>query len=190
MTTAASVETMAAAVVEEWGRIDILAANAGIFPAAAIPEIDDEFLDRVLAINVKGTVHSIRACLPAMRERGYGRIVLTSSITGPLVGAPGYGVYGSTKAAMLGMMRSFALEFAGEGITINAIQPGNVRTPGFEALTDEWKQELLEVIPMRRLAEPEDAGWAARFLASEEAAYITGQTIVIDGGQVLPEGLA
>ena len=190
VTDTASVEAMAAAVLEEWGRIDILAANAGIFPAAEIPEIDDEFLDRVLAINVKGTVHSIRACLPAMRERRYGRIVLTSSITGPLVGAAGYGIYGSTKAAMLGMMRSFALEFAGEGITINAIQPGNVRTPGFEELTDEWKQELLGVIPMHRLAEPEDAGWAARFLASEEAGYITGQTIVIDGGQVLPEGLA
>ena len=190
VTDSASVEAMAAAVLEEWGRIDILAANAGIYPAAEIPEIDDEFLDRVLAINVKGTVHSIRACLPAMRERGYGRIVLTSSITGPLVGAVGYGIYGSTKAAMLGMMRSFALEFAGEGITINAIQPGNVRTPGFEKLTDEWKQELLGVIPMHRLAEPEDAGWAARFLASEEAGYITGQTIVIDGGQVLPEGLA
>lgn len=190
VTDSASVEAMAAAVLEAWGRIDILAANAGIFPAAEIPEIDDEFLDRVLALNVKGTVHTIRACLPAMRERGYGRIVLTSSITGPLVGAAGYGVYGSTKAAMLGMMRSFALEFATEGITINAIQPGNVRTPGFEKLSDEWKRELLEVIPMRRLAEPSDAGWALRFLASEEAGYITGQTIVIDGGQVLPEGLA
>jgi 3-oxoacyl-[acyl-carrier protein] reductase len=190
VTDAASVEAMAARVLEHWGRIDILAANAGIYPAAEIPEIDDEFLDRVLAINVKGTVHSIRACLPAMRERGYGRIVLTSSITGPLVGAAGYGIYGSTKAAMLGMMRSFALEFAGEGITINAIQPGNVRTPGFEKLSDEWKQELLGVIPMHRLAEPEDAGWALRFFASEEAGYITGQTIVIDGGQVLPEGLA
>jgi 3-oxoacyl-[acyl-carrier protein] reductase len=181
---------MASAVLEKWGRIDILAANAGIYPAAEIPEIDDEFLDRVLAINVKGTVNAIRACLPAMRERGYGRIVLTSSITGPLVGAAGYGIYGSTKAAMLGMMRSFALEFAGEGITINAIQPGNVRTPGFEKLSDEWKQELLAVIPMHRLAEPEDCGWAVRFFASEETGYITGQTIVIDGGQVLPEGQA
>jgi 3-oxoacyl-[acyl-carrier protein] reductase len=190
VTDAGSVEAMATAALERWGRIDILAANAGIYPAAEIPEIDDAFLDRVLAINVKGTVHAIRACLPAMRERGYGRIVLTSSITGPLVGAAGYGIYGSTKAAMLGMMRSFALEFAGEGITINAIQPGNVRTPGFEKLTEEWKQELLGVIPMHRLAEPEDCGWAVRFFASEEAGYITGQTVVLDGGQVLPEGLA
>jgi 3-oxoacyl-[acyl-carrier protein] reductase len=190
ITDSGSVEAMVATVIETWGRIDILAANAGIFPAAEIPDIDDEFLDRVLAINVKGTVHCIRACLPAMRKQGYGRIVLTSSITGPLVGAAGYGIYGSTKAAMLGMMRSFALEFADEGITINAIQPGNVRTPGFEQLSEEWKRELLEVIPMRRLAEPEDCGWAVRFFASEEAGYITGQTVVLDGGQVLPEGLA
>jgi 3-oxoacyl-[acyl-carrier protein] reductase len=190
VTDAASVEAMAATVLEKWGRIDILAANAGIYPAAEIPEIDDEFLDRVLAINVKGTVNAIRACLPAMRQGGYGRIVLTSSITGPLVGAAGYGIYGSTKAAMLGMMRSFALEFAGDGITINAIQPGNVRTPGFEKLSEEWKQELLQVIPMHRLAEPEDCGWAVRFLASEEAGYITGQSVVLDGGQVLPEGMA
>ncbi len=179
---------MAAAALERWGRIDILAANAGIYPEVRLEDLTEEVIDRVLSINVKGAVYAIQACLPSMVEQGYGRIVLTSSITGPIVGAEGYGLYASTKSAMLGMMRSLALEVAGDGVTVNAIMPGNVRTPGFETLTEDWKQKVLRAIPLGRLAEPEEVGWAVRFLASEEAGYITGQTLVLDGGQVLPEG--
>jgi 3-oxoacyl-[acyl-carrier protein] reductase len=91
---------------------------------------------------------------------------------------------------MLGMMRSAALEVSGDGITVNAVLPGNVRTPGFESFGPEFEREMVKVIPLGRLAEPEDIGWAVRFLASEEAGYITGQTLVVDGGQVLPEGAA
>ncbi len=122
------VDEMVAAALDRWGRIDILSANAGVYPAAALGEIDAELLERVLAINVKGAIYSMQACLPTMRDRGYGRMVLTSSITGPLVGAAGYGTYGATKAALLGFMRSAALELGDHGITINAVQPGNVRT--------------------------------------------------------------
>ncbi len=161
---------MAAAVLERWGRIDILSANAGIYPSATIEEIDDAFLDRILDLNVKGAVHSIKACLPAMRKGGYGRVVMTSSITGNHVSAEGYSVYGASKAAMLGLMRGFALEVVRDGITINAILPGNVRTPVVEALDKEYMDWILRAIPMGRLAEPEELGWAVRFLASEEAA--------------------
>ncbi|HEX4752749.1 MAG TPA: SDR family NAD(P)-dependent oxidoreductase [Solirubrobacterales bacterium] len=184
----AAVKAMAAAVRERWSRIDILAANAGIYPQATIDELDDAILDRIFDLNLKGVVHSIQACLPSMREAGYGRVVLTSSITGNLVGAEGFAAYGASKAAMTGLMRGLALELARDGITINAILPGNVRTDGFEALEPEYREAVLRAIPMGRLAEPEELGWAVRYLAAEEAAYVTGQTLVLDGGQVLPEG--
>jgi 3-oxoacyl-[acyl-carrier protein] reductase len=183
-----SVAEMAAAVLERWERIDILAANAGIYPQARVEEIDDELFDRTMDVNLKGALHSIQACLPAMRRQRYGRVVLSSSITGNLVGAPGFANYGASKAAMVGLMRGAALEVVGDGITINAILPGNVRTAGFEQLDESYREQIMRAIPMGRLAEPEDLGWAVRFLASEEAGYITGQTLVLDGGQVLPEG--
>ena len=183
-----SADRMAAAVIERWEGIDILCANAGVYPSAVVDEIGDEFVDRIMDLNLKGALHSIQACLPSMRERRYGRIVLTSSITGNHVGAEGYSVYGASKAAMLGLMRGLALEVVGDQITINAILPGNVRTPVVEALDKEYMDWILRAIPMGRLAEPEELGWAVRFLASEEAGYITGQTLVLDGGQILPEG--
>jgi 3-oxoacyl-[acyl-carrier protein] reductase len=115
---------------------------------------------------------------------------ITSSITGPIVAHPFGAHYAASKAALLGLMRTVALEFVRDGITVNAVQPGNVRTPGFEQLPASDQQEMVESIPLGRLAEPEEIGWAVRYLASEEAAYITGQTLILDGGQVLPEGKA
>jgi 3-oxoacyl-[acyl-carrier protein] reductase len=184
----ASLDAMVAEVLALYGRVDIMAANAGIYPPVAIEDMSDADFDRVMNINVKGILHSIQASIPPMRERGYGRIVLTSSITGPLVGAPNLAHYAASKAAVLGLMRSAALEVVGDGITVNAVMPGNVRTPGIEQFGAEFVQGMVDAIPMKRLAEPSDVGWAVRFLASEEAGYITGQTLVIDGGQVLPEG--
>jgi 3-oxoacyl-[acyl-carrier protein] reductase len=125
-----------------------------------------------------------------MRAAGYGRIVITSSITGPIVAHPVGAHYGASKAALLGLMRTVALEVVREGITINAVQPGNVRTPAFERLPESNQQEMVESIPLGRLAEPEEIGWAVRYLVSDEAAYVTGQTLILDGGQVLPEGKA
>jgi 3-oxoacyl-[acyl-carrier protein] reductase len=182
-----SVDEMARTVLDRWGRIDIVVANAGIYPVKPLEQMEDAEWDRVMAINVKGAVHAIQACVPAMRKNGFGRVVLTSSITGPIVGGANLSHYAASKAAMLGLMRSAALEFVRDGITVNAVQPGNVRTEGIEAFGPEFIAGMVKAIPIGRLAEPAEVGWAVRFLASEEAAYITGQTIVIDGGQVLPE---
>jgi 3-oxoacyl-[acyl-carrier protein] reductase len=188
VTAAADMARMAQAALDRWGRIDILAANAGIYPEIPLRELQVADLDHVMAVNVRGAVLATQACLPAMTSQNYGRIVLTSSITGWVTGLPGYAHYGATKAAMIGLMRSAALELAGSGITINAVLPGNIRTPGFESLGPEHASRMLNAIPLGRVGEPEDVGWAVRFLASPEAGFITGQTLVIDGGQVLPEG--
>jgi 3-oxoacyl-[acyl-carrier protein] reductase len=182
-----SVDQMAARVVDELGRIDIVAANAGIYPVAELTELTDEMWAQVMDVNVGGAVRTVQACLPAMRDRGYGRVVLTSSITGPITGQRGFAHYGASKAAMLGFMRSAAVELARSGITVNAVMPGNVATEGFAGTSDEHQERMLTSIPMGRYAEPEEIGWAVRFLASPEAAYITGQTLIVDGGQVLPE---
>jgi 3-oxoacyl-[acyl-carrier protein] reductase len=182
-----SVEAMAARVLSELGRIDVVCANAGVYPSADLDALDEEMWNRVMDLNVGGAVRTVQACLPSMRARRYGRIVLTSSITGPITGQPGFAHYGASKAAMLGFMRSAAVELARSGITINAVMPGNVRTPGFANTGDEHQDRMLRAIPMGRYAEPEEVGWAVRFLASREAGYITGQTLVVDGGQVLPE---
>ena len=187
VTDRSSVEAMASRVADELGRIDIVAANAGAYPFADLETLDEEMWNRVMDLNVGGAVRTVQACLPAMRARGYGRIVLTSSITGPITGQPGFTHYGASKAAMLGFMRSAAVELARSGITVNAVMPGNVATEGFADTSDEHQRRMLSSIPMGRYAEPEEIGWAVRFLASPEAAYITGQTLVVDGGQVLPE---
>ena len=182
-----SVDVMVTEVITELARIDIVAANAGIYPFAELTTMDEQMWNRVMDLNVGGAVRTIQACLPSMVARGYGRVVLTSSITGPVTGQPGFAHYGASKAAMLGFMRSAAVELARTGVTVNAVMPGNVSTPGFADTTDDHQRRMLSSIPMGRYAEPEEVGWAVRFLASPEAGYITGQTLIVDGGQVLPE---
>jgi 3-oxoacyl-[acyl-carrier protein] reductase len=187
VTDRADLDALVEATLARWGRIDILAANAGIYPHIPFSELTPEAFDELMAINVRGAVFATQACIGPMRDNGYGRIVLTSSITGSVVGQAGYAHYGASKAAMLGFMRCSAVEVADVGITINAVLPGNIRTPGFDDLGDEHKRGMLAAIPLGILGEPEDVGWAVRYLTSVEARYITGQTLVIDGGQVLPE---
>jgi 3-oxoacyl-[acyl-carrier protein] reductase len=189
VTRRASCETAVTAVVEKHGHVDVLASNAGIYPQAFLREMTEADWDRVFEVNVKGMFFMVTAVLPHMRQRHSGRIILTSSVTGPVTGYPGWAHYGATKAAMLGFMRSAAIEVATEGVTINAVMPGNIMTEGMEDMGQDYIDTLAASIPMKRLGEPEDVGYAALFLASDDAKYITGQTIVVDGGQLLPEGV-
>ncbi len=180
-------DEMARAAVERHGGIDVLCANAGIFPSARLTEMTPEALDEVLGTNVKGTIFAVQACLPALAESGRGRVVVTSSITGPTTGYPGWSHYGASKAAQLGFIRTAALELAPKKITVNAVLPGSVMTEDLKALGQDRLDAMAASIPLSRLGSAEDIGNAALFLASDEAGYITGQTIVVDGGQVLPE---
>ena len=182
-------ERMAAETVERLGGIDVLCANAGIFPDTKLEDMTEADIDAIFATNVKGTMLSVKSCLPALERSGHGRVVLTSSITGPITGYPGWSHYGATKAAQLGFLRTAAIELAGKGITINAVMPGNIETEGLDELGPEYRSKMESSIPQRKLGTVEDIGYAALFLSTDEAAYITGQTIVVDGGQVLPESM-
>jgi 3-oxoacyl-[acyl-carrier protein] reductase len=182
-------ERIAAQAVERFGGIDVLCANAGVFPDVKLADMTEQDIDEIFATNVKGTMLSVKACLGALERSGHGRVVVTSSITGPITGFPGWSHYGATKAAQLGFLRTAAIELAVKGITINAVMPGNIATEGLAELGPEYKQKMESSIPQRKLGTVEDIGYAALFLATDEAAYITGQTIVIDGGQVLAESV-
>ena len=182
-------EAMAKAAAERHGGIDVLCANAGIFPQAKIEELSAEQWDHVLGTNLKGTFLAVKACLPYLKKADGGRVVITSSITGPVTGFPGWTHYGASKAGQLGFLRTAAIELAKYGITINAVMPGNIVTEGLEGLGTEYLKTMAASIPLKRLGSVEDIGYAALFFASREAAYITGQTIIVDGGQILPESL-
>jgi 3-oxoacyl-[acyl-carrier protein] reductase len=148
-----------------------------------------EQLAEVLDVNVKGNVFAVQACLDALIASGRGRVILTSSITGPITGYPGWSHYGASKSAQLGFMRTAAIELAPHKITVNAILPGNIMSEGLLANGEDYIASMARSIPAGALGTPEDIGYLAAFLASTEAAYITGQSIAVDGGQVLPESL-
>lgn len=184
-----SMEHLAHAVADAFGGIDILCANAGVFPNSPIEHMTGDAWDVVMNTNVKGNLFSLQACLPYLKKASHGRVILTSSITGPVTGYAGWAHYGASKAAQLGFMRSAALELAPFGITINAVLPGNILTEGLEALGAAYLDSMAAAIPVRRLGSVDDVAYAALFLASPAASFITGQTLIVDGGQTLPESL-
>jgi 3-oxoacyl-[acyl-carrier protein] reductase len=190
VTRPADMRAMAAAAVEHFGGIDVLCANAGIFPTARLGEMTEGDFDAVIGTNLKGCFLAVSACLPAMKSSTSGRIILTSSITGPMTGYPGWSHYGASKAGQLGFMRTAAIELAPYGITVNAVLPGNVATEALAGMGVEYVRGMVASVPLRRLGSVADIANAALFFASDEAAYITGQSLVVDGGQILPESLA
>jgi 3-oxoacyl-[acyl-carrier protein] reductase len=176
--------------LELFGGIGVLCANAGVFPDKPFIELSEADVDAVFACNVKGTMFSVQACVPALESSGRGRVILTSSITGPITGYPGWSHYGASKAAQLGFLRTVAIELAPKRITVNAVLPGNIATEGLADMGPTTSKGMEAAIPQHRLGSVEDIGNAALFFASDEAGYITGQTLVVDGGQVLPESPA
>jgi 3-oxoacyl-[acyl-carrier protein] reductase len=181
---------MAATAQERHGGIDVVCANAGVYPMAQLLDMSESDMDQMYAINVKGTMLTVQACVAALAASGRGRVILISSITGPITGEVGSSHYGASKAAQLGFMRGAAIELAPMGITVNAVLPGNVMTEGLAVLGERHHARMLASIPIGRLGEAEEIGHAVLFLATDEASFITGQTLVVDGGQVLPESLA
>lgn len=185
----ASLQAAVQTAVEAYGGLDILCANAGIFPSASLEEMTEEDWDTVMNTNLKGTLFSVQTCLPELKKSAAGRVVITSSITGPITGFPGWSHYGASKAGQLGFIRTAAIELAKYGITVNAVMPGNILTEGLEGMGDDYLKQMASSIPLKRLGSVEDIANAMLYFASEEAGYVTGQTIVVDGGQVLPESL-
>lgn len=182
-------EAAVALALEHHGRLDIIVQNAGIYPWQLIENTTPEDWDRVMGVNLRGTFNAARAALVPMKAQRYGRMLFTSSITGPHVTSPGHGHYSATKAGINGFIRSAALEFSGYGITVNGIEPGNILTEGVqEQRGAAFIKSMEDAIPLGRLGNPRDVANAFLFLASDDASYITGTTIVVDGGQLLPEG--
>ncbi len=180
-------EHMAAEAIDRHGGIDVLCANAGIFPEEPLADTSEETIDAVFGTNVRGTILCVQACLGPLSQSGHGRVILTSSITGPITGYPGWSVYGASKAAQLGFMRTAAVELAPRRITVNAVLPGNVITEGLIEMGEDYIASMTSSVPLGRLGTVSEIGHAALFLATDEAAYITGQALVVDGGQTLPE---
>ena len=183
------------ATFEKFGRLDILFNNAGVLKCEPFLEMSDELRDFHLDVNVKGPWNVTQCALPYMIKNHYGRVVTISSVTGEYVGDAGDMAYGTSKAALIGFAKCLAMEVADKGITSNVLCPGYILTPMVEQLAKDTNPDdpesvlkiYAEGMPVQRLGRPADIGHLVAFLASEEAGFITGASIVIDGGCILPE---
>jgi len=181
VSSAADVTTLVEKVISNFGRVDILVNNAGIARDQLLLRMSDEDWDAVLNVNLKSVFLCTRAVLRQMIKQRWGRIISISSIVG-IVGNPGQANYASAKAGIIGFTRTIAREVGSRGITANAIAPGFIETKMTQQLGEEQRQELMKRIPLGFLGSPRDVAEAVAFLASEEARYITGQVLGVDGG--------
>ena len=182
ITDRAALDEMAAAVKAEFGRIDILINNAGIVMDAQFYKMTEVQFDKVIDVNLKGTYNCCQAVIPTMMEQNYGRIVSAASVSG-FNGAFGQSNYAASKAAIMGMTRCMGRELGKYGITVNAVAPGSIMTAMFAGVPEEIKQKKLKDIPVRRFGDPSEVANVYAFLASEEASYVNGTTLVVDGGK-------
>jgi 3-oxoacyl-[acyl-carrier protein] reductase len=181
------VQRMISRIVQEWRRLDILVNNAGKgAPTLPIEEVSIEDWDRSLALNLRSAFLCVRAVAPIMKRQGYGRIVIVSSLAGRSYGRLLAPQYGTSKAGLLGLTRHLAAELGPYGVCVNAVAPSIVLTNRvkalIDALTEEDRQRLLSAVPLRRLAEPEEVAAAIAFLASDDASYINGVSLDVNGG--------
>jgi 3-oxoacyl-[acyl-carrier protein] reductase len=183
----ADMEKMAQAAVSKWGRIDILCHNAGIYPEVRLENMSLEDWQKVIDVNLTGTFLAVKACIPIMKQQRRGKIVVTSSISGPQTALPGHSHYTASKAGISGFIKTASVELAKYNINVNAVEPGNILTEGLEACGVEHMQNMKRAIPLGRLGTPKEVAHGVLFLASDDASYITGQSLIIDGGQILPE---
>lgn len=180
-----SVAALRERALGRFGRVDVLAANAGLYPRSMVVDMPEEEWDRVLDVNVGGQFLCARAFVPAMKQQGSGRIICTASSIA-YKGQPGHAHYAASKAATLGLVRGLARELAPHGITVNAVAPGTANTAmPRQHRSEESMQERGARVPLGRIAEPEDIANTVAFLASDAAAYITGQTLVVNGGDFM-----
>ena len=171
-------------IVKQYGTIDILVNNAGITIDKLIMRMNDDDWNKVLEVNLKGAFNGIKSVTRTMMKARSGRIINISSVVG-LTGNPGQANYAASKAGLIGLSKASAKELATRGITVNCIAPGYINTDMTANITDENKESLYSQIPLGRIGNPNDIATTALFLASDEAGYITGQTITVDGGMVM-----
>lgn len=177
-------ESIIKQTVEQFGRLDILVNNAGITRDNLLMRMKEEEFDQVINTNLKGVFNCMKAAARPMMKQRFGRIINISSVVGA-VGNPGQVNYVAAKAGVIGMTKTAAKELASRGITVNCVAPGFIATEMTEQLSEETRQQLLSQIPLARLGEPEDIARIVKVLASDDAAYMTGQTIHVDGGMYM-----
>ena len=180
----AAVEALVPAAEAKMDKLDILVANAGVNADNLFVQLRDEDWDKVIAVNLTATFRLTRAAVKIMMRRRFGRIIGITSVVG-FTGNPGQGNYSASKAGMVGMLKSVAAEYAKRNVTANCIAPGIIASPMIDKLNDKQREMILARVPMAKLGTPADVGAAAVFLASDEAAYVTGQTIHVNGGMAM-----